>query len=79
MVGAIASPLSFTSETSLSLYENNFFLDRYSQPFAIRETVLIPEIQEERELSAEGDALGYNQWGKMNRNASKGVFIDTYR
>jgi hypothetical protein len=79
MVGSIASHLSFTSETSLSLYQKNFHLDRFTHPVSIPEPLLVPEILEERELSPEGEALGYNRRGKMNRGATKGLLIDTYR
>ena len=78
MVGSIAASLTFTSETSLSLYPQNLFLDRYSHPVSNEKPVLVPEILEERELSPEGEALGYNRWGKMNRGVSKGLLIDGY-
>jgi hypothetical protein len=78
MVGAVAAHLTFTSETSLSLYQRNFFLDRYSSPVPIQEVALVPEIVEERELSAQRDAFGYNRWGQMNRMSNKGLLIDSY-
>jgi hypothetical protein len=78
MVGSVAAHLSFTNETSLSLYQKNFLLDRYLPPAPIQEVVLIPEFVEEKDLSPEGEAFGYNRWGKMNRASGKGLLIDSY-
>ena len=78
MVGAVAAHLAFTSETSLSLYQKNFFLDRYPSPAPIQEVALVPEIVEEREFSPQRDAFGYNRWGQMNRMNNKGILIDSY-
>jgi hypothetical protein len=78
MVGAASAHLTFTNETSLSLYQNNFFLDRYPSPAPFQEVALIPEIVEDRELSPQGEAFEYNRWGKMDRKNHKGFFIDSY-
>ncbi len=76
MVGAVASSLTFTNETALTLYQQSLFLDRHAA--LPREAILIPEVVDEREILAEEDAFGYNRRGQMTRIGHKGSFIDTY-
>jgi len=78
MVGSVTAHLSFTGEISLSLYQKNFLLERYLPPAPIQEAALVPEIVEERQLSPDGEAFGYDRWGKMDRAAIKGLLIDSY-
>jgi len=76
MVGAVARLSVFAEETALSLYPKKFFLDRYFHPALA--PLLVPEIVEERTIASNNESVGYNRLGQMNRNATKGVFVDSY-
>jgi hypothetical protein len=78
MVGVVAAHLTLTSETSLSLYQGNFWLERYPSSAPALESPLAPEIVEERDLSPKGETFGYNRRGQMNRTNYKGILIDSY-
>ncbi len=76
MIGAVALRPVFTDETALSLYQKNFFLDRY--PSLTQALPLIPEIIEEREIEVDNQSCGYDRFGNLNRINAKGVFLDCY-
>jgi hypothetical protein len=76
MVGAVALRPVFTDETALSLYQKNFFLNRYST--LVPEAPLIPEIIEDREIAADYESCGYDRFGQMSRIKAKGLFVDSY-
>ncbi len=76
MVDAVASCLTFTDEVALTLYRKSFLPDR--RPSLAREAVLIPEVVEEREISTEEEAFGYNHQGLISKIGRKGLFIDAY-
>lgn len=76
MVGAVVIPSAFTDETALSLYRKNVFPDFYHPPASA--PPLIPEIVEEREITASNESFNYDRFGQMNRISVKGVFVDSY-
>jgi hypothetical protein len=76
MVGAVAIRPVCTDETALSLYQKNFFPERY--PPSASATPLIAEIVEEREITSACESWGYDRFGRVSRIHIKGFFVDSY-
>jgi len=77
MLHALSAPLRLTSGNSMVLYRN-ILPERYSITVPFRKVVDEKKLEFDHESQLGNEVLYYDRRGQLQREAHKGLFLNTY-